>query len=337
MIELKNVNKIYNNKVHALKDINLKVEKGDIYGIIGYSGAGKSTLVRLLNGLEVATSGEVIIDGEDFNKINEEQRRLKRQKIGMIFQHFNLLWSRTVAENIAFPLEILGKSKSEIKPRVRELAKLVGLEDRLNSYPSQLSGGQKQRVGIARALAGNPTILLCDEATSALDPETTAEVLNLIKKIHAETNITVVLITHEMNVIKTICTKVAVIDNGGIAENGLVTDVFYHPKQEVTKKFLSQTSFASQTEEQENIKEWKETFTDGVIIKFTFSNSTSKKPILSTLVKEIDFDFTIINGHLDKTSDANIGTLFVQLTGTDENIQKAITKLNELGILTEVL
>ncbi|AXI26118.1 MULTISPECIES: methionine ABC transporter ATP-binding protein [Gemella] len=337
MIELKNVNKIYNNKVHALKDINLKVEKGDIYGIIGYSGAGKSTLVRLLNGLEVATSGEVIIDGEDFNKINEEQRRLKRQKIGMIFQHFNLLWSRTVAENIAFPLEILGKSKSEIKPRVRELAKLVGLEDRLNSYPSQLSGGQKQRVGIARALAGNPTILLCDEATSALDPETTAEVLDLIKKIHAETNITVVLITHEMNVIKTICTKVAVIDNGGIAENGLVTDVFYHPKQEVAKKFLSQTSFASQTEEQENIKEWKETFTDGVIIKFTFSNSTSKKPILSTLVKEIDFDFTIINGHLDKTADANIGTLFVQLIGTDENIQKAITKLNELGILTEVL
>ena len=203
MIELKKVNKIYNNKVHALKDINLKVEKGDIYGIIGYSGAGKSTLVRLLNGLEVATDGEVIIDGDDFNKITEEQRRLKRQRIGMIFQHFNLLWSRTVAENIAFPLEILGESKTEIKERVEELAKLVGLEDRLNAYPSQLSGGQKQRVGIARALAGNPSILLCDEATSALDPETTAEVLNLIKEIHNKTKITVVLITHEMNVIKT--------------------------------------------------------------------------------------------------------------------------------------
>jgi len=202
MIELKKVNKIYNNEVHALKDINLKVEKGDIYGIIGYSGAGKSTLVRLLNGLEVATDGEVIIDGDDFNKITEEQRRLKRQKIGMIFQHFNLLWSRTVAENIAFPLEILGKSKAEIKERVEELAKLVGLEDRLHAYPSQLSGGQKQRVGIARALAGNPSILLCDEATSALDPETTAEVLNLIKEIHNKTNITVVLITHEMNVLK---------------------------------------------------------------------------------------------------------------------------------------
>ena len=337
MIELKKVNKIYNNKVHALKDINLKVEKGDIYGIIGYSGAGKSTLVRLLNGLEVATDGEVIIDGDDFNKITEEQRRLKRQRIGMIFQHFNLLWSRTVTENIAFPLEILGKSKTEIKERVEELAKLVGLEDRLNAYPSQLSGGQKQRVGIARALAGNPSILLCDEATSALDPETTAEVLNLIKEIHSKTNITVVLITHEMNVIKTICTKVAVIDGGTIAEDGLVSEVFYHPTQEVTKKFLAQTSFASEFEEREKIEEWKKVFTEGVIIKFTFDNNTSKKPILSTLVREIDFDFTIINGHIDKTADANIGTLFVQLIGTKENTDKAISRLNELGILTEVL
>ena len=325
MIELKKVNKIYNNEVHALKDINLKVEKGDIYGIIGYSGAGKSTLVRLLNGLEVATDGEVIIDGDDFNKITEEQRRLKRQKIGMIFQHFNLLWSRTVAENIAFPLEILGKSKAEIKERVEELAKLVGLEDRLHAYPSQLSGGQKQRVGIARALAGNPSILLCDE------------VLNLIKEIHNKTNITVVLITHEMNVIKTICTKVAVIDGGTIAEDGLVSEVFYHPTQEVTKKFLAQTSFASEFEERENIEEWKKVFTDGIIIKFTFDNNTSKKPILSMLLKEIDFDFNIINGHIDKTATANIGTLFVQLIGSKENTDKVIARLNELGILTEVL
>ena len=337
MIELKNVNKIYNNKVNALKNINLKVEEGDIYGIIGYSGAGKSTLVRLLNGLEIATDGEVIIEGDDFNKITESERRLKRQRIGMIFQHFNLLWSRTVAENIAFPLEILGKSKNEIKERVEELAKLVGLEDRLNAYPSQLSGGQKQRVGIARALAGKPSILLCDEATSALDPETTAEVLNLIKEIHRKTNITVVLITHEMNVIKTICTKVAVIDGGTIAENGLVSEVFYHPTQEVTKKFLSQTSFASEIEERENIEEWKKVFADGIIIKFTFDNNTSKKPILSMLLKEIEFDFTIINGHLDKTADANIGTLFVQLIGSKENTDKVISRLNELGILKEVL
>ena len=255
----------------------------------------------------------------------------------MIFQHFNLLWSRTVAENIAFPLEILGKSKQEIKARVEELAKLVGLEDRLNAYPSQLSGGQKQRVGIARALAGRPSILLCDEATSALDPETTAEVLNLIKEIHRKTNITVVLITHEMNVIKTICTKVAVIDGGTIAEDGLVSEVFYHPTQEVTKKFLSQTSFASEIEERENIEEWKKVFTDGIIIKFTFDNNTSKKPILSMLIKEIDFDFNIINGHIDKTANANIGTLFVQLIGSNENIEKVIARLNELGILTEVL
>ena len=196
---------------------------------------------------------------------------------------------------------------------------------------------QKQRVGIARALAGRPSILLCDEATSALDPETTAEVLNLIKEIHKKTNITVVLITHEMNVIKTICTKVAVIDGGTIAEDGLVSEVFYHPTQEVTKKFLSQTSFASEIEERENIEEWKKVFTDGIIIKFTFDNNTSKKPILSMLIKEIDFDFNIINGHIDKTANANIGTLFVQLIGSNENVEKVITRLNELGILTEVL
>lgn len=337
MIQLKKVNKIYGGKVHALKDIDLTVDKGDIYGIIGYSGAGKSTLIRLLNGLETATDGEVIVDGDDFNKISEEERRLKRQKIGMIFQHFNLLWSRTVAENIAFPLEILGVPKDKIKEKVKDLVKLVGLEERIDAYPSELSGGQKQRVGIARALAGDPTILLCDEATSALDPETTAEVLNLIKTIHEKTNITVVLITHEMNVIKTICTKVAVIDGGRIVENGLVSDVFYHPKEEVTKKFLSQTSFTSEKDETENIKLWKETFTDGVIIKFTFDNNTSKKPILSTLVKEIDFDFNIINGHIDKTANANIGTLYVQLVGSDDNIKKAINRLNELDILAEVI
>ena len=337
MITLEKVNKVYSNGLHAVKDVSLKVNKGDIFGIIGLSGAGKSSLIRLINRLEEPTSGKIFINGENVLEFNKKQLLERRKKIGMIFQHFNLLWSRTVAENIAFPLEILGKSKNEIKERVEELAKLVGLEDRLNAYPSQLSGGQKQRVGIARALAGKPSILLCDEATSALDPETTAEVLNLIKEIHRKTNITVVLITHEMNVIKTICTKVAVIDGGTIAENGLVSEVFYHPTQEVTKKFLSQTSFASEIEERENIEEWKKVFADGIIIKFTFDNNTSKKPILSMLLKEIEFDFTIINGHLDKTADANIGTLFVQLLGTDENIKKVISRLNELGILTEVL
>ena len=238
MIELKNVNKIYDNKVHALKNINLKVEEGDIYGIIGYSGAGKSTLVRLLNGLEVATDGEVIIDGDDFNKITEEQRRLKRQKIGMIFQHFNLLWSRTVAENIAFPLEILGKSKQEIKARVEELAKLVGLEDRLNAYPSQLSGGQKQRVGIARALAGRPSILLCDEATSALDVSVQDSIAYLLARLQKKRNLTYLFIAHDIAFIRTMCHKVVVMYKGDIVEE---LDAFHlaDAKHPYTKVLLS--------------------------------------------------------------------------------------------------
>lgn len=337
VIELKKVNKIYNGTVHALKDIDLKIEKGDIYGIIGHSGAGKSTLIRLLNGLETATNGEVIVLGDDFNKITEEERRLKRQKIGMIFQHFNLLWSRTVAENIEFPLEILGVPKEKRKKRVDELINLVGLSERKNNYPSQLSGGQKQRVGIARALAGEPEILLCDEATSALDPETTADVLELISEIHKKTNITVVLITHEMNVIKTICTKVAVIDGGYIAEEGLVSSVFHNPQKEVTKRFLKQTEFGSEKASEKNIKLWKETFIGGKIIHLSFDSNTSKEPILSRVVKEIDIDFSIISGTLDKTPDANIGGLYVHLIGTEDNIDKAINKLKELNIVVEVI
>lgn len=340
MIKIQEVSKIYHGKqgtVEAVKDVSLTINKGEIFGIIGFSGAGKSTLIRLLNGLESVTTGHIFVNDKDITTLKKKELLQERRKIAMIFQHFNLLWSRTVEENIAFSLEIAGVAKDVRQKKVAELIEIVGLKGREKSYPSQLSGGQKQRVGIARALAGKPSILLCDEATSALDPETTAEVLNLIKEIHRKTNITVVLITHEMNVIKTICTKVAVIDGGTIAENGLVSEVFYHPTQEVTKKFLSQTSFASEIEERENIEEWKKVFADGIIIKFTFDNNTSKKPILSMLLKEIEFDFTIINGHLDKTADANIGTLFVQLLGTDENIKKVISRLNELGILTEVL
>ena len=340
MIKIQEVSKIYHGKqgtVEAVKDVSLDIKKGEIFGIIGFSGAGKSTLIRLLNGLESVTTGHIFVNDKDITTLKKKELLQERRKIAMIFQHFNLLWSRTVEENIAFSLEIAGVAKDVRQKKVAELIEIVGLTGREKSYPSQLSGGQKQRVGIARALAGKPSILLCDEATSALDPETTAEVLNLIKEIHRKTNITVVLITHEMNVIKTICTKVAVIDGGTIAENGLVSEVFYHPTQEVTKKFLSQTSFASEIEERENIEEWKKVFADGIIIKFTFDNNTSKKPILSMLLKEIEFDFTIINGHIDKTADANIGTLFVQLLGTDENIKKVISRLNELGILTEVL
>ncbi|MBF0713433.1 ATP-binding cassette domain-containing protein [Gemella sp. GH3] len=337
MIKLSNVNKIYNNDVHALKDIDLSVQEGDIYGIIGYSGAGKSTLIRLLNGLETATNGEVVVLGEDFGKINNEQRRIKRQSIGMIFQHFNLLWSRTVAENIAFPLEILGIPKAEREKRVDELVKLVGLEDRKSNYPSQLSGGQKQRVGIARALAGKPKILLCDEATSALDPETTADVLELINEIHKKTNITVVLITHEMNVVKTICTKVAVIDDGKIVEEGLVSDVFYNPQNNVTKKFLKQTSFSSEKSAIQNVANWKEEFVNGRIIKLTFNNKNFNEPIINDVTHEFNVKLNIIQGKVDKTKTGYIGTLYTQLIGEDVDIDKVIDKLIKLEITVEVL
>lgn len=337
IIELKNVNKIYNNKVHALKDINLKVEEGDIYGIIGYSGAGKSTLIRLLNGLETASEGEVVVLGEDFGKISNEKRRLKRQNIGMIFQHFNLLWSRTVSENIEFPLEILGVPKKEREQRVNELVKLVGLEDRKDNYPSQLSGGQKQRVGIARALAGNPKILLCDEATSALDPETTADVLDLINEIHQKTKITVVLITHEMNVVKTICTKVAVIDDGKIIEEGLVSDVFYKPQNEVTKRFLKQTAFSSEKSATKNIKNWKETFVNGQIVKLTFNDKNFNTPVITDLTKELGVKFNIIQGKIDKTKTGNIGTLYAQIIGENGSIEETISRLEQLEISVEVL
>ncbi|MBF0709779.1 MULTISPECIES: methionine ABC transporter ATP-binding protein [unclassified Gemella] len=337
MIELKNVKKVYNDTVHALKEVDLKVEEGDIYGIIGYSGAGKSTLIRLLNGLETATEGEVIVLGEDFGKINNEKRRIKRQSIGMIFQHFNLLWSRTVAENIAFPLEILGIPKEERQERVDELVKLVGLEDRKDNYPSQLSGGQKQRVGIARALAGNPKILLCDEATSALDPETTADVLELISEIHKKTNITVVLITHEMHVVKTLCTKVAVIDGGMIVEEGLVSDVFYSPQQEITKRFLKQTEFSSEKSANKNIELWKESFVNGKLVKLLFDDKRFNEPLVSKLSKEYGVTINIIQGKIDKTQTGNIGTLYVQLVGEDTNIGNVISKLNEEKVSVEVL
>nr|WP_218925222.1 MULTISPECIES: methionine ABC transporter ATP-binding protein [unclassified Gemella] len=337
IIELKNVKKVYNDTVHALKEVDLKVEEGDIYGIIGYSGAGKSTLIRLLNGLETATEGEVIVLGEDFGKINNEKRRIKRQSIGMIFQHFNLLWSRTVAENIAFPLEILGIPKEERQERVDELVKLVGLEDRKDNYPSQLSGGQKQRVGIARALAGNPKILLCDEATSALDPETTADVLELISEIHKKTNITVVLITHEMHVVKTLCTKVAVIDGGMIVEEGLVSDVFYSPQQEITKRFLKQTEFSSEKSANKNIELWKESFVNGKLVKLLFDDKRFNEPLVSKLSKEYGVTINIIQGKIDKTQTGNIGTLYVQLVGEDTNIGNVISKLNEEKVSVEVL
>ncbi|MRI72320.1 ATP-binding cassette domain-containing protein, partial [Enterococcus casseliflavus] len=254
-------------KVTALKDIDLTVESGDIYGIIGYSGAGKSTLVRLLNGLETPTEGEVEIQGQDIALLPNKELRNFRKKIGMIFQHFNLLWSRTVLENIMLPLEIAGVPKQNRKSRAEELIKLVGLEGRETAYPSQLSGGQKQRVGIARALANNPDILLCDEATSALDPQTTDEVLELLLKINQELNLTVVLITHEMHVIRKICNRVAVMEYGEIVEEGKVIDIFKKPQTEIAKRFIQQEADKNIEETELVVEEMLEQYPNGKIVR----------------------------------------------------------------------
>src|SRR6478752_5910590 len=252
MITIKNVKKIFSTKqgdVTAVTDVNLEIQDGEIFGIIGYSGAGKSTLIRMLNGLETPTEGSVIVAGKEISKIKGAELRKSRQEISMIFQHFNLLWSRTVSENIAFPLEIAGVSSSHRKKRVQELIKLVGLEGRENAYPSQLSGGQKQRVGIARALANNPKVLLCDEATSALDPQTTDSILDLLVDINEKLGLTIVLITHEMHVIRKICHRVAVMEDGKVVEKGSVLEVFKNPQQSITKRFVQQVTEPEKTKE----------------------------------------------------------------------------------------
>ena len=259
MIELSNIVKTFKaNKenIHAVNDVSLTINDGEIYGIIGYSGAGKSTLIRLINQLEVQTAGDVVIDGINIKELSPRELRLQRQQIGMIFQHFNLLWSRTVAENIELPLEFAHVPKAERKQRAAELIEMVGLTGREDAYPSELSGGQKQRVGIARALANSPRILLCDEATSALDPDTTEQILELLREINSRLGITIVMITHQMEVVQKICTRMAVMSDGKIVEEGTVKQLFEHPKHAVTRRFV-QNIEANQTIEElaESLKE----------------------------------------------------------------------------------
>lgn len=258
MIELRHIQKVFHTPkgdIHACQDVNLTIQTGEIFGVIGYSGAGKSTLVRIINQLEKQTSGEVMIDGEDISLLNPKDLRKKRTKMGMIFQHFNLLWSRTVQKNIELPLEIAGVDKEIRKKKTRELIELVGLQGRENAYPSELSGGQKQRVGIARALANDPSILLCDEATSALDPDTTEQILDLLKDINRKLGITIVMITHQMEVVQKICHRVAVMSEGKVVEVGRVKDIFEHPQHTVTKRFVRDISSKIDDDKQnENLK-----------------------------------------------------------------------------------
>ena len=339
MIELKDIKKIFQTKngtVEAVNGVNLSIESGDIYGIVGYSGAGKSTLIRMFNGLEAPSSGTVSVNGKVISTLKGSSLRKERQKIGMVFQHFNLLWSRTVVENILFPLEIAGVPKEKRLARANELVKLVGLEGREDAYPAQLSGGQKQRVGIARSLANDPTLLLCDEATSALDPQTTDEVLDLLLDINKRLNLTIVLITHEMHVIRKICDKVAVMESGKIVEHGNVMDVFKRPKEEVTKRFIRQDS----NDEEDThlvLEELLAEYPDGKVVRLTFHGEQAKLPIISKIVKEDEVDLTIIEGNIKKTQEGAIGSLYVQLMGQPEKINQAIENLRKMRVEVEVI
>ncbi|MFD1334036.1 methionine ABC transporter ATP-binding protein [Oceanobacillus iheyensis] len=323
MISIEGLSKVFSlNKkdIKAVDSLTLNIENGDIYGVIGYSGAGKSTFVRLINRLEEPTSGKVTIGDQVITELNKNELRVARQDIGMIFQHFNLLWSRTVEDNIGFPLEIAGVDKQEKARRVKELIGLVGLEGREKSYPSQLSGGQKQRVGIARALANSPKVLLCDEATSALDPETTNQILSLLQDINEKLNLTIILITHEMHVIRKICNRVAVMEQGKVVEEGQVLDVFTNPKQLVTRKFVEQVMSSN---EDSDISTIIENYPDGVLYRVHFLGETTNQTLISQIAKQFSVDLNIIQGNITQTQAGSYGALVVQVTGNESEIERA--------------
>ncbi|SFJ41496.1 D-methionine transport system ATP-binding protein [Halobacillus dabanensis] len=337
MITIKGLSKIFQTKdqeVRAVDDLSLDINKGEIYGVIGYSGAGKSTFIRLLNRLEDPTEGSIRIDDQDFTSLSKGKLRLARQEIGMIFQHFNLLWSRTVHDNIAFPLEIAGVPKAERRKRVDDLIELVGLKGRGGSYPSQLSGGQKQRVGIARALANNPKVLLCDEATSALDPETTDSILDLLVDINEKLGLTIVLITHEMHVIRKICHQVAVMEQGKIVEQGDVLDVFLHPQRQVTKKFVDQVM--GDPEKETSMKLIKDNYQAGEIIRLHFVGESTNQALISEISRKFTLDVNILHGKITQTQKGAYGTMYVQFEGEQDEIERAIQYIRSTSVEVEV-
>lgn len=341
MIELVGVNKTFTTKdlnVEACKDVNLRIEDGDIFGIIGFSGAGKSTLVRCVNLLERPTSGQVRIDGVDITKLKEIELRKIRKKIGMIFQHFNLMRSRTVYQNIAYPLKGSKLTKAQIDKKVKDLLELVGLSEKLNAYPSELSGGQKQRVAIARALANDPKVLLCDEATSALDPQTTSSILKLLKEVNQKLGITIVLITHEMAVIKEICNRVAVMELGKVVETGNILDIFSHPKAQMTMDFINSTNPITKIYELiDNGAEIVQLHKGQRLLKLTYGAEETKEALISQLSKKYDVVCNIVFGNVEVIQQAALGSLIVMLEGSEEAMRKAEAELKHYNIEVEVL
>lgn len=335
MIDIIDVSKKFtttDGEITALNNINLHIDDGDIFGIIGLSGAGKSTLLRCINRLEDVTEGSILINGVDITKLRKKSLRETRKKIGMIFQHFNLLMNSTVYENIAFPLRISKFPDNEIDKRVTELLEVVELTDKKDAYPSQLSGGQKQRVGIARALANNPDIILSDEATSALDPTTTESILKLLKNINKEFGITIVVVTHEMSVIKDLCDKVAVIENNVVVEQGRVIDLFSNPKTKTSKRFLKDTVAKLPEGILVNDNNPNE-----AIVRVSFLGEDANKPFISQMVKRFDVDANIITGNIENIQHMQVGSLIIKITGSKENVADAIDYLERRNLRIEVM
>ncbi len=340
MIQLQHLSKSFSaarTTIHALNDITLEIPSGEIFGVIGKTGAGKSTLIRCVNLLEQPSNGKVVIEGVDLCTLSPCELRAQRKSIGMIFQHFNLLESRTVYENVAFPLELSRQSNQSIKETVEPLLELVGLSDRQNAYPHQLSGGQKQRVAIARALATKPKLLLCDEATSALDPETTQSILALLKKINREFNLTILLITHEMDVVKSICDRIGVLSQGKLVEQGTVIEIFTEPKKEETKS-LTQKSLHLELPNylQERLsKEYQEGLNP--IVRLAYVGASANEPVIAHLQKQFNVAVSILQADLESIHDSVIGFTVCQLVGEQEACSESIQYLIDSGIKVEVV
>jgi D-methionine transport system ATP-binding protein len=340
MIEIKHVNKVFRQgkkNIQALKDINLHIAPGTIFGVIGSSGAGKSTLIRCVNMLEAPTEGQIIVDGVDLTQLNADQLCLTRRNIGMIFQHFNLLSSRNAFDNVALPLELAGMDKQQIRQKVDHLLALVGLSDKKYVYPSNLSGGQKQRVAIARALACGPKVLLCDEATSALDPATTQSILALLKKINLELGITILLITHEMDVVKSICHEVAIIGQGELVEKGTVSDIFAHPKTELAHQFIRSTLDLSIPDDYQArlMTEWKPG--SHPLVRLEFTGATVNAPLMSQISRDYHIDVNILSSDIDYAGGVKFGLMMAELFGHESDGNAAIDFLRAHHVKVEVL
>lgn len=341
MIELQAINVSFQQKektIQAVKQVDLSIAKGDVYGIVGYSGAGKSTLVRVMNLLQKPTSGKVIINGTELGKLSPKELRKERKSIGMIFQHFHLMESRTIFDNVDFSLKYTKKSKQERRQKVNELLTLVGLEEKATAYPKQLSGGQKQRVAIARALASDPQVLLCDEATSALDPKTTHQILALLKKLNQQLGLTIVLITHEMQVVKEICNKVAVMENGEVIEQGSSVQIFSAPKEVLTQEFIRTATHVDQALETiRSHRAFADQLTNKWLVELSYVGTQTNEPLIAQLYSKYQVSANILYGNVELLQETPLGRLIVTLSGEIHQREKALTYLSESGVQATIL